>query len=790
MVMSTITEQISAVANGGTVKMGQDESTEVVIENGRTFTLDLGGFTLTAPAGKTPLLVKNGDVTVTNGTIVAVDQPCIRVGVKDATETSKVTLNSDLKLDNTDYCAVFIAKNATLITSADILTTFTKGSEGVSSIQGNGTSPYFGNRCVVKGGDISVVNPEGKEAPAIYWPQEGDLVIEGGNITGDTGIEIRAGTLTITGGFINSSASAYSVKANNNGATTIGAAVAVAQHTTRLPIAVNISGGAFTGPLGLSESNPQGNPLAAVSQVSMAVSGGVFNSDDCIRSQDCKGFITGGVFSRPLDTLYLSPGARLVTNGDGTYSYWAPIDGGECNALAEFKSDGIISSLQQGTLIGAVNELPKTGMKKNQVLYSIPDRRIYRYDGTAWAVEDPDVADKSLDGTSTRPVANRVVVEMKDELDMAIADRYTKAEVDQQMDTKAETIIGSAKYAAYHDLPSNYVVVTDESGQINTSDKIDVSLIERLSGVQSNVQEQINALDRKVEDRVTTETFNSRKTDVDNALALRYTKAETNTELAKKQNKLVAGTNITIGDDSTISANFQLAVDDALSSTSLNPVQNKVVTSKFDKVNEELKLKATKTELTNGLAGKAPAGDYVVQTKLTETLKDYATKEALASATARVYQFKGTCTSAELDSKDKVVGNVWNLKDSKVGSDGKTYKAGTSWVYEYVNADDEGWEPMGANFDIDLSQLQGKNLMFTGAVQTWEDSAECPGYPRRGTITKATVTAADAVTVVFETANAISGRLAPVCATDADKVYVWAKEDIADLSATVIIQKG
>ena len=770
--------------------MGQDESAEVVIENGRTFTLDLGGFTLTAPAGKTPLLVKNGDVTVTNGTIVAVDQPCIRVGVKDATEASKVTLNSDLKLDNTDYCAVFIAKNATLITSADIVTRFSKGSEGVSSIQGNGTSPYFGNRCVVKGGDISVVNPEGKEAPAIYWPQEGDLVIEGGNITGDTGIEIRAGTLTITGGFINSSASAYSVKANGNGATTVGAAVAVAQHTTRLPIAVNISGGAFSGPLGLSESNPQGNPLAAVSQVSMAVSSGVFNTDDCIRSQDCKGFITGGVFSRPLDTLYLSPGSRLVSNSDGTYSYWAPIDGGECNALAEFKSDGIISSIQQGTLIGAVNELPKTGMKKNQVLYSITDRRIYRYDGTAWAVEDPDVADKALDGTSTRPVANKVVAEMKAELDSDIANRYTKAEVDQQMDTKAETINGSAKYAAYHDLPANYVVVTDESGQMKTSEKIDVGLINRLSGVQSNVQEQINALDRKVEDRVTTETFNSRKTDVDNALSLRYTKSETNAELAKKQNKLVAGTNITIGDDSTISANFQLAVDDALSSTSLNPVQNKVVTTKFDKVDSELKLKATKAELTNGLAEKAPAGDYVVQTALTETLKDYATKSDLSAAVTQVYQFKGTCTSAELDGKPKVVGTIWNLKDSRTASDGKTYKAGTSWVYEYIDSSKEGWEPMGANFDIDLSQLQGKNVTFEGTVQTWAGASDCPGFTRKGTITKAGIKNTDIATVVFNAADATSGKLAPVCATDTDKVYVWATEDIADLRALVVVQKG
>ncbi len=57
--------------------------------------------------------------------------------------------------------------------------------------------------------------------------------IMGAKITGDTGIEIRAGELNITGDAeITGTARPTSVEPNGNGGTTLGAGIAVAQHTT------------------------------------------------------------------------------------------------------------------------------------------------------------------------------------------------------------------------------------------------------------------------------------------------------------------------------------------------------------------------------------------------------------------------------------------------------------------------------------------------------------------------------------------------------------------------------
>lgn len=72
-------------------------------------------------------------------------------------------------------------------------------------------------------------------------------------------------------------------------------------------------------------------------------------------------------------------------------------------------------------------------------------------------------------------------------------------------------------------------------------------------------------------------------------------KEEMDTALAGKQAKLVAGANITIAEDGkTISAS--VTVDDVLSSTSTNPVQNKVVKTAIDK-----KLDANAGTATGGL---------------------------------------------------------------------------------------------------------------------------------------------------------------------------------------------
>ena len=99
------------------------------------------------------------------------------------------------------------------------------------------------------------------------------------NIIGQsTAIEIRAGEMDITSGSFKSTATPASTKANGNGATTRGAAIAVVQHTTRLPISVKISGGEFEGYHALAVLNPQNSTLVQLKDVKVTVTGGSFTA--------------------------------------------------------------------------------------------------------------------------------------------------------------------------------------------------------------------------------------------------------------------------------------------------------------------------------------------------------------------------------------------------------------------------------------------------------------------------------------------------------------------------------
>ncbi len=92
--------------------------------------------------------------------------------------------------------------------------------------------------------------------------------------------------------------------------------------------------------------------------------------------------------------------------------------------------DGNVRSTAQGMLVGAVDELPAVGtngLTKGTVLYLRTDRKPYRYTGSAWVEEEPDIADSALSATSTRPVQTKVVYDLK-------TDVYTKLdEMEEEM---------------------------------------------------------------------------------------------------------------------------------------------------------------------------------------------------------------------------------------------------------------------------------------------------------------------------------------------------------------------
>ena len=195
-------------------------------------------------------------------------------------------------------------------------------------IVGNGThnsgdyGDNSGTKITISGGTLTSAM-----GPAIYHPQYGELTVTGGTLTGESsGIEIRAGVLTVSGGTITGNGTPIETRPNGSGATTYGAGIAIAQHTTMLPITVNISDGTVNGYSALYQSNPQNNPQEAVDKVSIAVTGGTFNAINggtvAVYSENKTGFISGGTFSSdPVE--YISDISRVEQNSEGMYNVFS-----------------------------------------------------------------------------------------------------------------------------------------------------------------------------------------------------------------------------------------------------------------------------------------------------------------------------------------------------------------------------------------------------------------------------------------------------------------------------------
>ena len=188
----------------------------------------------------------------------------VRSGSKLTVEDSSNTNAGKIDANGKAYAAIAIthgtyqddAKTASLIVNGGTLIGYYQG------ITGNGTRP----NTYVEINDGVITATATDTNLAIFNPQaDSTVVINGGEITGlDSAIEMRGGTLTVNDGTLTATAEAYAVKPNGSGSTTAGAALAVAQHTTKGDIAVEIKGGTLTGVNAVSVANPQGNTTANV----------------------------------------------------------------------------------------------------------------------------------------------------------------------------------------------------------------------------------------------------------------------------------------------------------------------------------------------------------------------------------------------------------------------------------------------------------------------------------------------------------------------------------------------
>ena len=466
--------------SGATITLESDYTEAVTVPEGKDLIIDLGGHMWTAADGSTPFTVYDSTVVIRNGTISAMNQPCIRVSIKNGEKQTKVILESNLTLKDSGHSCVFIARHGTLDTSADMIST-----NSAHCIAGNGSEPYFDNTCIVRGGTLITTDDAKHKSVAIYWPQRGYLNIMGGTITGDTGVEVRGGSVTVTGGSIKATAP-FSITGNGNGSTTTGAALAICQHITRLPITCVISGGIFAGDRAFIEANPQNNSAEAVSMIDLLVTGGNFQG--LVESEDCTAFIEGGTFQTgAVAGTLLKSGLQYTYNGD-TITYYSEPSTDSAMFLTDMIVDGAISSTKQGRMVGTVETLPEDAVV-GTLVYHIGTKKLYKWDGRAWEPEDMDIADDALMEDSERPIQTQVVYEMKEQLQNQLDERYTKSETQILLDGKQPMITGAAQSIVTDKLAREYILKSDSAGNVAVSD-IAVSVLESLSGLDADSFQQ------------------------------------------------------------------------------------------------------------------------------------------------------------------------------------------------------------------------------------------------------------------------------------------------------------
>lgn len=296
--------------NSNVCKLTENIELENLIDIKYDITLDLNGYSITP---KETLKHSGGLVTVIHGG---------KLTIEDSGENGKISTGNSgdvwgavqvTKKGETD-----ISKKATLVINDGTL-------EGYSyAVTGNGNPDRVNTDITINGGKL--IGLDAKESLGIYHPQDGVLTVNGGEITGATGIEMRAGKLNVTGGTIRGTHKPVDVNPNGSGATTYGAGIAVAQHTTQKTIEVKVSNGVVEGHTALYESNPQKNSTDAIKNVSIEVTGGTFNAinegTNAVYSENLTNFITGGEFNTTVDSTYLV--AKSTENKTDVYEIETP----------------------------------------------------------------------------------------------------------------------------------------------------------------------------------------------------------------------------------------------------------------------------------------------------------------------------------------------------------------------------------------------------------------------------------------------------------------------------------
>ena len=280
---ASLADAFAAVKDGQTITMLIDVVLPAPLNvelAGKAVTLDLGTHTLT---GRTNL--KSGSLTLTNGNVAGGSQQALNVyGSSDsnATNYSVLTINSNVNVTADVYGVCLFGATAStngygaVVNINGTVTTTGDGESGAVFVSGN-----LGNG--IEGDMHNVINIAGRVTSSTdaAVALNGNATVNVQNdaqITGNTGIAVKRGTLNVEGGTIlGNGANNPNPAANGSGTEMTGAGISMSPTYSNLgSMSVNITGGT------VNSSNAQALFKQAgtyQSDATFSVSGGLFSSE-------------------------------------------------------------------------------------------------------------------------------------------------------------------------------------------------------------------------------------------------------------------------------------------------------------------------------------------------------------------------------------------------------------------------------------------------------------------------------------------------------------------------------
>ena len=214
----------------------------------KTLTIDLNGFNISSTSN---IALAGGSLTITgNGTIATTASGLAPIeirGTGDLSAKRTLVIGSGVTLSGECYGLNVFGSNDNKLNKIDVTVNGTI--KGMLFVLGN-LKNINNEISIVVNGEVDASKAVGQEKvhTGIAIAGYADVTIgTNAKVSGESGIEVRAGTLTVNGGTITATAETYGYEPNSNGTTTKGAAIAVAQHTTKLATAATLNGGTLSG---------------------------------------------------------------------------------------------------------------------------------------------------------------------------------------------------------------------------------------------------------------------------------------------------------------------------------------------------------------------------------------------------------------------------------------------------------------------------------------------------------------------------------------------------------------